>query len=513
MQHFRMSKRLNNMKFYTNLKMTRILTFLFLLSFISLQAQNGYKIEATITDFEEKELYLGYHYGEKQYVQDTVQINADGKFVFEGDEPLGCGIYLIIMPPNNKYFQLLIKDENNISLTTSAESPVKDMKVTGSKENELFYEYLGFLSEKRPEAEQLSKGMKAAKEAGEDEKTIEELKTKLEKVNKDVKAYQRNLIDKNKGMLVSSIINANLELSIPEDITENRAKYLWVKKHWFDNLDLTDACMLKTPVVHSKIEYYMEKLTPRHPDSLAESIDYILAKAEPTEEVYKFAMIHFLNKYAKSKVVGYDAVYVHIAEKYYATGKAHWTDKEQLAKIVENGQKLKPLLIGKIAPEIKVPELDIEGTIAAKDAESEYKRFKVKDPISLHETNSPYKVLFIWSPDCGHCKKSMPKVIEFYDNYKDKGVKLYAVCHRNYKETLSCAEFIKERPEMMEWINVTDPFFKSKYHDLYDVKSTPQVYILDENNEILSKKIGAEQLGEVIDQLIEIKEKEAMEGK
>src|SRR5690606_21425838 len=39
----------------------------------------------------------------------------------------------------------------------------------------------------------------------------------------------------------------------------------------------------------------------------------------------------------------------------------------------------------------------------------------------------------------------------------------------------------------------------------YDIKSTPQIYILDSKKEILMKKIGAEQLGEVMDQIIKMK--------
>ena len=100
----------------------------------------------------------------------------------------------------------------------------------------------------------------------------------------------------------------------------------------------------------------------------------------------------------------------------------------------------------------------------------------------------------------------MPDVIKFYEEYRNKGVKLYAICHKNYKDTPSCAEFIKERPEMMTWLNLNDPYFRSRYPQIYDVKSTPQVYILDENKEIISKRIGAEQLGEVMEQLMKMKE-------
>jgi len=198
-----------------------------------------------------------------------------------------------------------------------------------------------------------------------------------------------------------------------------------------------------------------------------------------------------------------DAIYVHMIMNYYAKGEAPWVEDEKLIELVDNATKTEPLLISKIAPEIAVPLLDIEATLAVpEEEENEHKKFVLGEKVSLHNLDSKYKVLFIWAPDCGHCKKSMPKMIEFYDKFQDKGVKLFAICHQNYKKTPACAEFISERPGMLKWVNVTDPYFRSRYQTLYNVKSTPQLYILDENNEILMKKVGSEQLSDVMNELI-----------
>lgn len=42
---------------------------------------------------------------------------------------------------------------------------------------------------------------------------------------------------------------------------------------------------------------------------------------------------------------------------------------------------------------------------------------------------------------------------------------------------------------MKDWINTTDPEHKSRFRIIYDVKTTPQVYILDKDKRILTKKI------------------------
>ena len=48
-----------------------------------------------------------------------------------------------------------------------------------------------------------------------------------------------------------------------------------------------------------------------------------------------------------------------------------------------------------------------------------------------------------------------------------------------------------------------DPYYRSRYKQIYNVKSTPVIYILNEQKEIIAKRIGAEQIGEVMDRIIE----------
>jgi hypothetical protein len=36
------------------------------------------------------------------------------------------------------------------------------------------------------------------------------------------------------------------------------------------------------------------------------------------------------------------------------------------------------------------------------------------------------------------------------------------------------------------------------WHDVYDIQSTPQIYLLDENNIIQAKKLGESNIGEVL---------------
>ena len=469
------------------------LIFAFLLSSITFSIANGgYEIKVKINDFDQKEAYLGYHYGDKQYIKDTVQIGQDGYFTFKGEEALEGGVYLLIVPPDNKYFQILINPDNQyFTVETDAEDLFNNIKFNGSKDNQWFYEYTGFLGSKRPEAEKLNKEKEAA---GDNKSEIEKLDKKLEKINADVKAYQDNFIKEHPNSLTAAIIKSSIDVSVPEFEGEQSEvelkRYLYYKEHYFDNINMADPRMLRTPVLFGKINNYVEKLTVQHPDSISKSIDRILSLIEPSEETYKFYLIHFLNKYAKSKIVGMDAVYVYIGEKYYCSGKAWWVDEEQLNKICSNVDKLKPILVGKTAPNI---------TVQKKDGSS----------IALHDVKSDFTVLLFWAPDCGHCKKAIPHVVEFYDKYSSKGVEILAVCTKTGSDMKECWDGVEEK-EMGKWINTVDPFLRSKYKQIYDIRTTPRIFVLDKDKTIISKGIGAEQLEEVVEHAIINMEKEQL---
>ena len=473
----------------------RLLSLLFSFFFvITLSAQkSGHKIVIELEGYGEPELFLGNHYGDKQYLRDTVGLNNKGQFIFEGEEKLAGGIYLVVMAPDNKYFQILITDEEqHFTVKTKAENPAQNIKFENAPDNSLFYEYLAFLEKQKPEADKLAKAI----EESEDEKEKAKLEEKRNKVDQRVSDYQQEILKQHPNTLTAAIIRANLPLDVPEyegDETETqRKRWEYTKEHYFDNIDLANPYMLRTPFLFQRVDYFINKLQVQHPDSIAKALDYVLKKMEPAEETFKFYLINFLSEYAKSKIVGMDALYVHLVKNYYEKGKATWIDEEQLKKLVDNANALEPLLIGKIAPDIKLED-------------------KQGKPISLHEIESEITVLYFWRYDCGHCKKSTPVMKAFYEKYKDKGVKLVAVCAKFSDEIVDCWEYIDEK-EIQDWMHLIDTYHRSKYMKVYNIKTTPQLFVLDENKKILSKRIGAEQLEEVIDRIIEMREEKKNEG-
>jgi len=459
----------------------------------SSMARSGYQIELKLDNFKGEEVILASYYGGSNQVVDTFAVNNKGTITLKGAEPLKGGAYLVILPPENKFFELIIDKEQIFSLSCDVEDATKTMKVKGSEENRLFYEYLNFISGKRKEAEGFGEEMKLAKSDEEKEK----INKKRDVLDDEVTNYFEEILTKYPRNIISIIINAaRPPVKMPERLTKEDAdateKYLYYKQHYFDNLDRGDDRMLRTNFFIKRVDYYMEKLTPQIPDSISLSVDYILLPMKKDSELFKYYLVHLLNKYAKSKMVGMDAVYVHIVRNYYQKGLAPWTDKKTLDDIIENANDLEPILIGKQAPNVRLKQKD--GT-----------------PLAIEDVKSKYTVLYFWDPDCGHCKKVSPEMIAFEEKYKEKGVALLGICTEIRDEVKKCWETIDERG--YNWLNLVDPYLQSRYKTLYNIKSTPQIFILDKDKKIVMKRIGAEQLDEIMDKIIERDQKKLEEEK
>ncbi|MEM6876923.1 MAG: redoxin domain-containing protein [Bacteroidota bacterium] len=461
-----------------------------LIGLIFIGLQTGFSqtdIRFELEGYEESYMAIANNLLDNQYIVDTIYTNDEGQFVYQPEEAMPPGIYLAVIAPNNEFFQFLVTDEEQaFTISTKVGELVDAAEIEGSRENQLFYDYLSYLSDAGKQNRELNEELA--------DSTISqarrmEIDQQLQALDGQVKDHQQSLLEAHPDSYLAVIIKGNEGANPPEftEIEDDQKRGLkrlyWMREHFFDNLDLKDPRLLRTPFLFQKVDFFVNRLHSRAPDTLVQAIDQVLSKMDTESETFKFYLIHYLNEAANSEFVGMDAIYVHLIDKYYANGMAPWTDAEQLGKFLDNANRLRPLLVGKIAPDIRMKRRD--GT-----------------EISLHEVESPYTVLYFWRYDCGHCKESTPFMKEFYDKWKTMGVELFAVCAKTAEEVGECWEYIDEH-DIGSWLHTIDPYLQSRYAVLYDLQTTPQIYVLDENKEILSKRIGAEQLDELMGLILE----------
>lgn len=460
-----------------------LLYLLFCINFLSAIADEGYQIKVKINGVRDTVCYMARYYGPKQYYHDTSKVDGSGRMIFEGKDKLEGGIYSIITP-GNKYFEFIV-NEQIFSLETDTLNFIEYMKVKGSEENEIFFKWLNFINVQHNRANPLRELLKTIKNNEDSTKLIKE---QLSNIDNEVKEYQKTVINEHPQSFVAKIFSSSFETEVPEapiladGKKDSLFEFRFLKAHYFDNIDFSDDRLVRTPILHNKVERYIKNLTVQIPDTLIIACDYVIEKSRASKEVFKYVVSYLLNEFANSKYMGMDAVYVHIAEKYYTEKDAYWTDSTTLYKISERAIALKPTLIGKIAPELVLQ--DITG---------QYK--------SLHAIKAKYTILYFWDPDCGHCKKVTPKLKEFYEKNRHKDIEVYAVCSAIEKDKWEA--YIKSNE--LKWINVGDFDLHNYFRTFYDISSTPKVFLLDENKKIIAKQLEVEQIEEYIDFLFKEK--------
>ncbi len=433
---------------------------------------NSYEISLEIAGFQRDTAFLAVRYGNSNRLQDTAFV-TNGKFVFRGDSALKGGMYMVVLPPENVFFELIVDRDQHFEVKTELNDLVGKLVVTGSDENEVMYSDIQLLSTMRTRVDSLRKLQTGLEEGG---SRFKELAGQLAEVDTTVLRHRRRIAAEYGDWLYGKFLSTMLEPTIPANLTGEKERFWWYKKHYFDNVDLTDDRLLRTVVLDQKVTTYLDNLTQRDPDSINASIDLILAKAEENDEVFKYFVPSLLNKYIESKMMGYDGVYVNMVEKYYLSGKAWWADSATLKDMETRALALSPNLIGRPAPDFTAT--DLQGKAR-----------------SLYSVPGEWTILYFWDYDCSHCKKVTPELARLYDSYKDKGVSLYTVSING------TFELWKQRIQeygLTAGIHVADPARKSGFDQMYDIRSTPRVFVLDKNKVIRYKQLSIEQLGDVL---------------
>lgn len=464
----------------------RTVFFIILLSLVPVfsfgQLKNGYEIELTIRDLPDSTVFLAYHLGDKQYIKDTVILDRSGHGIVHGQEILPQGIYMIVLP-GKKYFELLISSGQHFSLSCTFSDYFNTLKFKGSEENSAFVEYQKKWVSMQQHSATISKRIQNNKQNNDSLKVLGSIQ-KLQEEN--MKSYLKNVIKENSGNLLATLVRALLPIDIPEflipigfanpDSVKWIRSYIYNKDHFFDNVDLTDEKLLRTPILYARLNAFFTTVVIQSPDSIIKEIDKIIQKCKVNYRIYQFVSVYLFNHFRESEIMGHDAVMVKLADDIYLSGKADWVTKEFKDDLRKQIDLIRPNLIGKKAENIVMDS---------------YKGIFV----SLYDIEKEFTILYFWEPDCGHCKEATPKLKAYYEKSKEYSLEVFAVCTTSDKAKWT--KYIEDNK--LRWINGWDPQRSSHFDFYYNVQSTPIVYILDKNKKIIAKKLSIEEIGPFID--------------
>jgi thiol-disulfide isomerase/thioredoxin len=482
------------MKYISLSQKSMFFSLFYLLSFSSLAQEC--RISISIDNFTEQEIYVAQYYGDKPYLMDTLQREANGKFFFQEDEKLDAGMYFLVLPPERQFVQFLIGEkEQQFTIMADKNKLPESIQVNGSRDNDLFYTYLTYTKKQQGVLDSLREKLL---EANDDEFEAARIRELMDKERENMRAYNLDIAARHPNTVTAALLKAEVEPEIPEfegeDDEDIRYKRFYYRRdHYFDNAPLDDNRLLRSPVLYKRVSFFLDKMTPQNADSLSHALNFILDGAFASEENFQFFLINYLNKYAQINILGLDAVFVHLVDRYVSSGKSSFLEEEARNEVIKKASRMKPTLMGKQAPEITVYDENDQ-------------------PVTLYDIDANYTVMIFWRPGCSTCQKSMPFVNKFYDAYKDKGVKVVSVCTEMGEKATECWPYVEQKGMKNRFINTYDPRNRSRFYQKYDVRTTPKILVLDKNKEILINRIGAEQLGEILDRFLE-KDSEENENK
>lgn len=483
--------------------------FLLIFSLVFSTALFGQKLKFKVVGVPDTTVNLVKYVGKNLMYADTAFIK-NGIVEFDGakHKPGIMGLWL----PEQKYFEFIHNNEE-IHIETDIKDFIPNMKVKKSEENKIFLGYINYLEVQKKKANALVEERNAFKPES-TEYTV--LTDKVNDVSKEVLAYQQKLITDNPTKLVSKIVKMSLEIDIPKAPVDENGKqideafnYHYFFAHYWDNVDLKDDRVLNTSIFGNKFTtYFSDKMMVQHWDTIIKYSYQFIDQVDPKSDLFQYAVTQTIMASQKSKIMGMDKVYVYLLNKYYCTrnpdGKApaYWMPEDKLTEICEDMPGKMNTVVGVIPPNISLRDTTD------------------KNWADFYSMKAEYKVIYFWSPDCGHCKKITPKLEQLYTKkLKARNVEVFGVCKAmganfelwktfikennltftNVAETQSLYDEVTINPR--KYIPKYTSYDALNYHKTYDIYATPRIFLLDKDNRIIAKGLTISQLEDYLDKL------------
>jgi thiol-disulfide isomerase/thioredoxin len=462
-----------------------LFTILLSVSIAAVSLAQGYKITLQTPSYQSGIAYLTYHMGKNLNIEDSAAINNQGIAVFKNTKTLPGGIYSIVFPGKSITADFFVDKEQQITIKADTTN-LKNMVVTGSKENILFQQYQKFVSDKGTlmQKERMAYNTATTKQ----DSTLHE--ENYNKYNKELNDYRASITRDHPQSMMAVLLSAMKEppylSKIPVTRQDSLDNYNYYKAHYWDGITFMDERIIRTPFFLPKLERYYREVMPQAPDSIIKDADYKLLLARTAPEMYKFLLNWLTDEYLNPKYMGQDAIFVHLFEKYHSKGLSKWLNEKQMETITRRAYMQMANLIGEKAANLEL--IDSTGK-----------------PTPLYDLKADFTIVIFWDPNCGHCKEEVPRIDSIYRaTWKKEGVKIYAVLSENEKP--AWVKYIKEH-NLGDWTHVyqTKEMEKAEadaqkpgFRQLYDVTQTPTLYLLDKEKRIIGKKLSWKQLDEFL---------------
>ena len=416
---------------------------------------------------------------DRQYLADSARMDANGVILLKRAEPYKPGLLYVALKQGGA-LQLLITEDQTFEMTTNINDLAGAMQVTGSLDNEILYKSFKIESAIQAKMNPLSQQMKGLDK---NDPKYQQIKAQRDVLVGERKTSLDNLFQQYPNSFFTAFKKAGQNPTVKDirnadgSINEQAQVYAYRTEFW-DNVDFSDDRLLYTPVITNKLKRYINELTPQHPDSIISAASFLVDKSLPYPEYFQyFANWITLNYDPKeTSLMDPQAVYVYMIQNYFTKERAFWASSPaEIQGLQTRAYEMAASIVGKKGP-----------NVTAKNPKGELK--------SLYDLKAPYLIVYMYNPDCEHCQEQTPKLVEFYKEWKNKGVDVYAIVLDTDQQKWE--QYIAKTG--MTFTNVFDPTNKAIYATYY-VDQTPELYVLNPDRIIIGKNLKVNQIETIID--------------
>jgi hypothetical protein len=291
-------------------------------------SQTGYEIKVTLKPFKNEYIYLG-HYSGKQYpIVDSAKLNANSEAVFKGAKKLGGGIYLVVFPARNNYFEVLIDKQQRFSIIADTATLRKKKQFINSPDNLLFDAYQTHMGQAGKSIDSARRNLAMATTA----KDSARFNNQLKAIDSGIVVYRKSIMAKYPDNILSALLHLMEEPTVPPVSKQPGGKYdstfayRYFKSHYWDGINFWDERIARTPssLFEERLDKYYNTLVYPSADSVIKELDWMLGYASISEEMTRFLLVKFVNRYLNQKYMWEDAVFVHLYQKYFSQKEYPW---------------------------------------------------------------------------------------------------------------------------------------------------------------------------------------------
>lgn len=236
-------------------------------------------------------------------------------------------------------------------------------------------------------------------------------------------------------------------------------------------------------ILDAKLDEYVASMTFLAAEDKAEECDFIIG-AVSDSVTRNHVAVYLYDKYFSSKLMGDEAVAIHLTDNWFTPEKVHFDDYSSLAVAKLFADFNRQSLLGMDAP-----------PLFAYDPDGNY-----EDAIGV---NGCLKILFMYDTSCATCKVESVRLESLLSEYDGEDLELVAfycgtdaASWQSWRESHFTRLSTDSKPVCIR--HLWDPEVESDFQRKYGVLSTPRIFLIDENGVIVGRSLDTDALRQLI---------------